>query len=506
MARKFCAALLAVLLLPCGLPAQQPDKTFSASLTVREREILVDLPDTVDGGHLDPGDFHVLVDGVPREVTRAEPAQDWTILLYVDQVLARPGTVFYSTLALANRTRELARRGTVEVVVAGSDPQVVLPATRDEKRIAQTLTDLSATARVERDIREGPAQEPGAPSVEQAGRQLDKLLAFLAVRRPSGPHAIFFVAEGSVLTPGQTALLEQKDDPAAAPASVFHRASRLLAAYGWVTIPVSLRRDGIGTEITAQSGLEQVRQSAATSQNRNGPPPVFPTHPPGKTTLHWTGVIDLATAPETATLRVLARASGGTVLGFEQQIEPALAALSKRWRVWIDATDEPVDGRLHTVSLRVPDQLEVVAVFFAVPINLPGGARRTARPQAWLRSSTPQEIAEARLEGLLANREVPGGDLPLKAGLHPAGDGVELQIEVAPLEPARPGPIRISWAFPGQEGAAGFHHQVFPEGDLAKGFRQTIRIEPPGGARQVAVVVEALGPERWEGKLLELPW
>jgi hypothetical protein len=308
MARKFCAALLAALLFPSGIPAQQQpgETTFSESLTVREQEILVDLPDTIDGNRLDPEDFRVLVDGVPREVTRAEPASDWTIVLYVDQVLARPGTVFYSTLALANHARELARTGTVEVVVAGSDPRVVLPATREEKSIKQTLTDLSAAARVERDIREGrqgregPAKGEGAPSVEQARRQLDKLLAFLASRRPSGPHAVFLVAGGPDLTPEQTALLEQKDDPAAAAASVFHSASRVLAAYGWVTLPVPLRRDGIGVEIAPQSGLERIRQSGAPSGQQNGVPPIIPSRPPRETTLNWTGVIDLATAPETA--------------------------------------------------------------------------------------------------------------------------------------------------------------------------------------------------------------
>ncbi len=282
MARKFCAALLAALLLPGGSfpaqqqPAQEPDETFSESLTVREREILVDLPEGTAGGAMDPGDFRVLVDGVPREVTRAEPASDWTIVLYVDQVLARPGTVFYSTLALANRARALARTGTVEVVVAGSDPRTLLPPTREEKPIAQTLTDLSSAARVERDLQEGPAKGDRAPSVEQARRQLGKLLTFLAARRPTGPHAVFLVADGPDLTPEETALLERKDDPAAEPASVFHRASRLLAAYGWVTIPVPLRKGGIGIEIAPQSETEIFRQSSAPSQHQNGVPPSCP--------------------------------------------------------------------------------------------------------------------------------------------------------------------------------------------------------------------------------------
>lgn len=468
MARRFCAALLAALLFfPGGLSAQEPGESFSESLVVREREILVDLPEGIDGGALEPGDFRVLVDGVPREVTRAEPASDWTLVLYVDQVLARPGTVFYSTLALANHARELARTGTVEVVVAGSDPRTLLLPTREEARIAQALTDLSAVARVERDLQEGPAKGDGAPSAEQARRQLDKLLAFLTSRRPTGPHAVFLVADGPDLTPEQTALLERKDDPAAAPASVFHRASRLLAAYGWVTLPVPLRKEGIGIEVAPQSEIEIFRQSSAPSKHQSAVPPITPGRAPRETTLAWTGVIDLAVEPRTAALRVLSRASGGTVLGFEQQIEPALAALSKRWRLWIDEPDEPVDGRLHTVTVSLPDQMRVVAFFFPIVIHLPGGAKRTARPQAWLRSSTPQEIAEVRLEGLLAGREVPGGDLPLTAELHRVseGTGLELRIEVAPVqnpEPERPGPVRVSWAFPGEEGATGVRHQVVP--------------------------------------------
>ncbi len=209
-------------------------------------------------------------------------------------------------------------------------------------------------------------------------------------------------------------------------------------------------------------------------------------------------MIDLATAPETAALRVLSRASGGTVLGFEQQIEPALAALSTRWRLWIGDPDEPVDGRLHTVAVRLPDQMQVVAFFFPIAINLPGGARRTARPQAWLRFSTPQEIAEARLEGLLSGRDVPGGDLPLTAGLHRTASGLEIRIDVAPVQnPARPGPVRISWGC----SDGGVRHQIVPVESLEKGFLQTIWIEP---CRRIAVVVEALGPERWAGKVLEI--
>lgn len=505
MTRRFRAALLAALLFPGDLPAQQPE-TFSESLVVREREILVELPAGIEGGRLSSGDFRVLVDGVPREVTRAEPAsQDWTILLYVDQVLARPGTVFYSGLALAERARELVRTGPVEVVVADTDPRVVLPPTRETKPLQQALTDLSAAARVERDRLEGKAV--AAPSIPAAHRQLDKLLAFLASRRPTGPHAVFLVADGPELTPEQTALLERKDDPAAAPASVFHRASRLLAAYGWVTIPVPLRKEGIGVEIAPQSEIEQIRQSSAPSSHQNGVPPVLPGRPPGKTTLAWTGVIDLAVEPRTAALRVLSRPTLGTVIGFEQQIGPMLDALSRRWRLWVSEPDEPSDGRLHSIDVSLPDQIRVDVLNYPVAVHHP--SRRTkARAQGWIRSSTPEEIAQARLENLLSGQRLED-TLPLTAAVARTQAGMELRIEVAPFqlpEPARPGPVRISWAFPGkegEEGAVAVRHQILPAGDLEKGFRQTLRIEPPPGARKIAVVVEALGPERWAGRVLE---
>jgi hypothetical protein len=498
-------ALLAVLSLPPGLPAQPPE-TFSENLVIREREILVDVPDLLADGRLSPGDFRVLVDGTPREVTRAEPAGgDWTILIYVDQILARPGTVFYSGLALANRARELIGAGSVEVAVAGSDPRVVLAATREVKSVERTLTDLSAAARVERDRSEGPAGRSGEPSLLQIRRQHDKLLAFLAARRPSGPHAVFLVVDGPSLTPEQTALLERQDPPACmnTPASVFHRTARLLAAYGWVTIPVPLRKEGAGSPIAPQSEIEVFRQSSAPSNHQNGVPPVLPGRPPKKTTLAFRGVIDLFIKPETAALRILSRATAGTIIGFEQQVEPALTALSRRWRLWVAEPDAPVDGRLHPIEVSLAARMSVGIQSYSVEIGPPDKTKNVRAP-GWLRSSTPEEIAEARLEDLLAGLGT-SGDLPLTATVLRTPAGLELRIEAAPLqvpESAPPGPVRISWAFSGEEGAAAVRHQILTGHDVEKGFRRTLRIDPPPGARRIAVVVDALGPERWGGTVL----
>ena len=506
--RLAAGPLLVFLISTGGLPAQPPER-FSEKLVIREREILVDPPEDQGDHGLEPANLRVLVDGQPREVTRAEPAAgDWTIVLYVDEVLARPGTIFYSGLALANRARELTRAGGVEVVAAGAEPRLVLAPTREAKRIEQVLTDISATARVERDHAEGQTRTDTGPSPPQIRRQLDKLLAFLAARRPSGPHAVFIVADGPDLSPEQSALLERRDAAGAAgtPAAIYRRAARVLAAYGWVAIPVPLRKEGVGVAIAPQSEIEVFRGSSAPSDHQNGVPPILPHRPPKKTTLAFTGVIDLFVEPKTAALRLLSRATAGTVIGFEQQIGPTLAALSRRWRLWIAEPDAPVDGRLHSVAVSLSARERINARLGMAEVSLPGALEtKQIRAPSWIRSSTPEEIAEARLEDLLAHRGA-GGDLPLQVALRRAGAGWELRIEIAPIEmpdTALPGPVRVSWAWSnGDEVTAEIHHEILAGVDPAKGLRRTLRIEAPAHAREIAVVAEALGPERWGGAVM----
>jgi hypothetical protein len=355
--RSLClaAAGLALTAFVHSAPAQQPE-TFSGSLEVRERETVVELPDNVAGKRLAPKDFRVLVDGQPREVTRVEPAAGgWTVVLYFDEVLARPGTTFYSGLALANRARDLARLGSVEIAAAGPDSRVVLPATREARRIKLALMDLSAAARVERD-RSTARPKPTEPSMAQIGRQLEKLLAFLAARHPAGPRTVFLVADGPDLSPEQTALIENENVPGAkgTPAFVFHQAARRLAASGWVTIPVPLRQEGLGVELSAQSDAERFRQAAAPSDHQNGVPPVLPGRPPKATALSYSGVADLLVEPKTAALRALARPTAGTVIGFEPQLDAVLGALPRRWRLWFTEPEAAADGRLHRIAVTLP--------------------------------------------------------------------------------------------------------------------------------------------------------
>jgi hypothetical protein len=342
--RSFLAlvlALAALLAAAHGLPAQPP-RTFSEQLVIREREIVIDLPDRLKSARLAPKDFQVLVDGEPREVTRAEPVSregsaPWTILVYVDRVLAGPGTAFYSNLSLAGHARELAGLGTVEVVLADPDPHPALPPTREARKVEGALASLAGTARVERD--RSRAEVPPPPSDAQARQQLDRLLAFLAARHPAGPHALFLVADGSA-----SGALE----------APFRDAAQRLAASGWVAVALALRRDDPGKPVDPKSETDIFQETTAWSNATNGPPPPLQSHGPSKTTLAFPRVVDLSMDPKLAPLRKLAAATAGTVIGYGVQLPALLAELPRRWTVWISEPEASAEGRFHTLTVRLP--------------------------------------------------------------------------------------------------------------------------------------------------------
>jgi hypothetical protein len=357
--------------------------------------------------------------------------------------------------------------------------------------LERTLTDLSAAARVDRDRKDRRPAPPGEPEAPRLRRQLDKLLAFLAAHPPAGPHAVLLVADGLDLPDEQIAALDRGSPGAPeTAAAALQRTARLLAAYGWVAIPVPLRKESAGPQGSMRSDLDTFRENSAGSYF-GSLPPVVRSKPHKATSLAFPGVIDLMIASRTAALRALSRPTAGTVIGFEVQLDEILAALERRWRLWLAEPDAPVDGKLQTLAVALPGQREKV------------------RAPEWLRSSTPEEIAETRLEDLLGAKAGDGG-LPLAASVAATATGPELRLELPPLQlpdSAPPGPIRLSYGWSGAEGATGIRHQILPAGDLAKGWRFAAAVSalaPPAGARHLAVIVEALGPGRWGGAVLQV--
>ncbi|MES1243446.1 MAG: hypothetical protein ABUT39_17685, partial [Acidobacteriota bacterium] len=142
MPRKRALALAACLSFAANGAAQR----FEEKLAVREVELVFELPNRSSP---DRDDLDVVEDGLIRPVTKVGSLEDstvrspWTAVVWVDEALASPATVFGSTLGLAKEAAALAGLGSVEVVVADPEPEILAGATREPKRVEQVLADVA---------------------------------------------------------------------------------------------------------------------------------------------------------------------------------------------------------------------------------------------------------------------------------------------------------------------------------------------------------------------------
>jgi hypothetical protein len=259
--RTRSAALTAALLLLSGglsprggdaAPAPPPPaQSFEESVEVREVELVIDLDGALSRlkkATLDPADLTVIEDGLVRPVTRVGPiaegrirnpfgreeaiaAPDWTVVVWIDRVLAGPDTAFYAALALAKRAAALTRLGPVEVVVADPAPHLILAPSREPRRVSEVLAGVAAQARREGDR---PAAFPDLRTSafsrlepDALRRQCERLTTGLAAPRPGGPRLLLLAADGFL--------------PGAAEESLVEETARRVAAAGWTAVPLRIR-------------------------------------------------------------------------------------------------------------------------------------------------------------------------------------------------------------------------------------------------------------------------
>ena len=153
MPRKRLLPLFACLAAAASTTAAQRPETFEDKLFVREVELVFEAPELTLLHPFPPDEDNLLVieDGQVRPVVKAGSVDDpetrttlkregfdvapWNAVVWIDEALAEPGTVFVATLALARQASRLARLGSVEVVVADPDPEVRVATTRETRRL-----------------------------------------------------------------------------------------------------------------------------------------------------------------------------------------------------------------------------------------------------------------------------------------------------------------------------------------------------------------------------------
>jgi hypothetical protein len=489
MFRKRCPAFLILLLLASGsrLAAQEQTQKFEAEIQVREIGLVVEPPDK---GTFKPADLLVFDGGDPRQVLKAEPlrpeagARPWHIVLYFDQVLAGPETARGAALALARQARELTGLGSVEVAIADPEPRVALATTADAAGISNALGEIADQAR--KKINPRPAGQETAPrptDIAALRRQLDRLTAFLAARPGTGVQALFLVADGFAPPPGEADFISAPDTGDPAPpgtaAASLRETSRFLSASGWITFAMPFRDTQPDRERLALSDMERLRVMAGGSEHDNSAPPVIAMRPPNSGPLLHERVVDVFTRPDTAPLRALVQPTAGTVIGFDEQLRPAISNLGHRWRVWYQAP-ETLNGKLHTVEVRLP------------------AATTPLRGQHWVKSSPPEELDAARARLLAARSPVSGSELKVDAAV----TGTQLKVRIAPAGAASAGPLRLSIAY---DNRSEVRHVVIPGTSLEKGWEHTLDLQPPTGAARVSVVAEDLTRGNWGGTAVDLP-
>jgi|HubBroStandDraft_3_1064219.scaffolds.fasta_scaffold18931_2 hypothetical protein len=397
-------------------------------------------------------------------------------------------------------------------------------------------------------------------------RQCDRLLTELDAHVPVGPHALLLAADPPWLSPaemerlshalagegttaasagqsasaagataaagGATAPAERATAPAArvtapaagatalaagatapaagAPASaagesapeVLAETSRMLAAYGWLTVALPLRslpsrrEPALDEEMArvlrepggagAPASAEVVSGIVALVQKMRGKEPI--------------NALDLRLLapqvdPTDASLVAFVRPTAGTVVPYRELVRASLDRLGGLWHLWYQAAASPT-GEARPLVLRVPARPQEV------------------RAPRWVRTSVPSALAAARLRRLLAGDPL-FGDWRLELRATPLVHGQVVIIGnmagvpegVVPGEPAE-GPLRFSVAW--KEGPDAFHveHQLLGSQALALWNSQravrVIFLSPPTGTETLAVLIEDLASERWGGGPVQL--
>ncbi|HVT14902.1 MAG TPA: hypothetical protein VHQ90_01815 [Thermoanaerobaculia bacterium] len=512
---------------------------------------------------LEPAHFLVLEDGKARPVLRLEPlaatAHPWSLRIYFDRVLAHPNTVFEAAIALAYQAGQLAELGTVEIVVADPDPRTVLAPSREAAAIEEVLAALAGQSR--RDPRATLFAPSPPPPPATVRRQCDRLVTSLAEAVTRGPHALLLVADlpalsaaelhqltaaaaATAIAPAAAATVAAPTaaatDPegagghagptrpaAAAPialaapaaadegtALALGETARLLAAYGWVTLALPIHRLAGGREAVPEDDYSRFRRQTWEDPHTPGAIPFLPLlymliqKARGKQ-LPVAPDVRLLTPRfemEDVALAALVRPTAGLVVPYRASLAPALGALAARWHLWYQADASPA-GRERSVTVSL----------------LAGGQEvRTAR---WVRSSTPESVAAARLRRSLAGDSVAAPlqvsvallEEPPAAGAQ-AADGAAapgpaiLLTQAAPAAGDRnslPGPLRISFAWSDARGTVVITHQRLDAraADLWN-RRHALRLappRPPPGHQALGVLIEDLATQLWGCAVLAIP-
>lgn len=459
------------------------------------------------------------------------------VLVYFDPLLSSPGTVRQGAEALGGAAKELAGLGDVELVSAGIDspPESVLR-TDNALVVAERLSRLALTERGVRrplEIREraladlrhaaaGPAPMSSderrarvraaiEEEIELVATRLDLMAATaLEAELPgSRPLLLLPVFDGydldplaywaQVLEPGEWARLQADPRPLGDLKAKTRTLAATLAAAGWTVWPIAPARDAAAdkaaelTGVLAQDGAGRdiglpgvkIRPGLLLGKDKNKEAEAGAAGAGG-------GAGGPASAELLAPLEpleLLARASGGEVLGGERAIRDAALRF----------------GRRLALTYLSPLQPEAGAAPLEVVVLRPGYRVRAAGYRA---AGAPPALAGLRLGRVLRGEDEEGG-LAVAAVLRRAAAGaaavsLEARVDLRELED-EPGAAPY-WRVTLETVAQGARQPLFQEvlpPQSAGGQKEWVyrrELELPESAGELVVLLEDLESGRWGGQ------
>jgi len=375
------------------LAAQDPTSPppFAETIEVREVEVRVDLsalPQFESIGRRGREDFIVVEEGIAHPLTGLGPAEtsQWIFVLYFDSILAGPEVRQRAAIELAKQAELLAAGGLAEIVAADPQPHTVV-STGSAEVLRHALDELALAAG-----KESPRTEPSVALATTARlAQLDRMAVEIAARGGGGARGLLLPVSAWPIDPEGLARLTLTRAGAGAEPFEFRplqEAARVLAGYGWVTLPIALRARREEREISAAEKRMQVSTGGAGDRRQSVPIVSIPAQEPRgdpATAAQVDALTDFSLMP----FAELSRATSGTLIGEAGRLQSSLAQLIRR-RQFIYRSPFPRPGHLLTLEVRWK-----------------GGDGRLLQAPRWLRSSTPPEVAAARLRRLLAGDAAP---------------------------------------------------------------------------------------------------
>ena len=483
-------------------------------LAVREAGVLLELPSLRRSAieRLQPKDLIVTAGEQTLNTTRIarlDPeTEPWTVLIYVDALMADRAAVELALEALAERAESLTGLGPVTVLVAGTDDELLLADTRSADALGAALGDLAEMSPgvdtlglLRRGLPRRAIEDVFVEEVSFLRERADRLLVHAATTCSLPPCLLIHVTDGFEIDPGGVyraaplpVLVRQAGGTSHS--DVARDLEQGLGALGWTVLSLALERPSSEREARARPnvGTDFDAWKATTPGVQTGPP----GRRGNRHDRSGPQALEVFTEPRLEPLRALGAATAGAAIRLPEQVSVELERIADRWWLfYLVETEGDEPPRAET-----PQALEVTWAeqgdfqsrrawkkrlgFVAEEVPL--------RHPRWARLASPLRLTEARLRAM-------------HRGTHLVGDlVVEAQSnddEVTALANARPGRavfeasterpwIRVSAVGP----AGSLRHELVRAEPTAEGSDRRY-VDLPAWARRGIALIEDVGAGRW---------